>query len=320
MKVPVLAVEHVRALLQNECARVRAGASRVVESAKEGTLDPEAIHDYRVALRKLRTLLKAAAPLFKRKAMARLQEGLRRFARAAGAVRDEEVLAETLQKITLPEATRARVDTWLAGRARRERELRTEITLQLTPTGDAPREPIVDGAVVSPPAAARRRPMSLSHALTLAQELPLREKAGHVATRALAIQAMERAAKKTAKEAALPNVETPEQLHELRIRWKGVRYTGELLSKAIARSGPLATALSDRVKAATKMQKRLGDMHDLDEAIAAIARARALSAGDRMVVHHRLRTAREALAARLEKELPVALSLLDGGDEGRGLE
>lgn len=320
MKVPVLAVDHVRALLQGECAGVRAGAARVVESAQQGSLDPEAIHDYRVALRRLRTLLKAAAPLFKRRAMARLQEGLRRFARAAGAVRDEEVLAETLRKIAIPEPTRGRVDGWLAGRALRERELRNEIIVQLTPAGDAPAEPSPDGAVVSPPAAARRRPMSLSHALTLAQELPLRERAAHVATRALAIDAMGRAARKTLAEASLPNFEAPEPLHELRIRWKGVRYTGELLSKAIARSGPLATALSDRVKAATRMQKRLGDMHDLDEAIAAVARARGLAAGDRMVVHHRLRTAREALASRLEKELPIALSLLDSGDDGRGLE
>ncbi len=320
MKVPVLAHTYVRALVQAECAAVRQGASRVVASADQGNVDTEAIHDYRVSLRRLRTLLKAASPLFKKQALARLQDGLRRFARAGGAVRDEEVLAETIQKITLPAATRARVDAWLEGRARRERELRAQVIAQLTPVGDAPREVEVGAKVVSPPAAARSLPMSLSHALTLAQELPLRAKAGHVATRALAFRAMERAAAKTLAEAALPNFETPDTLHELRIRWKGVRYTGELLAKAIARSGPLAVALTDRVKAATKMQKRLGDMHDLDEAIAAVARARSLAPGDRMVVHHGLRTAREALSTRLAKELPAALSLLDSGDGGRGVE
>ncbi len=325
MKVPVLASGYVRGLVQAECAAVRDGAARVVATAHkegpedQGSLDTEAIHDYRVALRRLRTLLRAAAPLFKRGPMERLFDGLRRFARAAGAVRDEEVLAETLNEITLPAATRARVDAWLAGRARRERELRTEVIRQLTPVGDAPRAAAPGARPVSPPASARSLPMSLSHALTLAQEMPLRAKAGHVATRALAIQAMERAAEKTRAEAALPNFETPDLLHELRIRWKGVRYTGELLAKAIARSGPLASAMADRVKAATRMQKRLGDMHDMDEAIAAVARARSLPAGDRMVVHHRLRVAREALSARLAKELPAALSLLDGGDGGRAL-
>lgn len=316
MKVPVLASAYVRGLVQAECAAVRDGAARVVATADHGSLDAEAVHDYRVALRRLRTLLRAAGPLFKRRPMARLMEGLRRFARAAGAVRDEEVLAETLHKITLPAATRARLDAWLAGRARRERELRGEVIHQLRPAGDAPREAAPGAKPVSPPPGARRLPMSLSHALTLAQELPLRAKAGHVATRALALQAIERAAEKTRAEAALPNFEAPELLHELRIRWKGVRYTGELLAKAIARSGPLASAMADRVKTATRMQKRLGDMHDLDEAIAVVTRARSLLAGDRMVVHHRLRVAREALAARLAKELPDALSLLDGGDGG----
>jgi len=321
VKVPTVALAHafLKPLLRAQCAEVRDGAERVVASAEAGSLDKEAIHDYRVAIRKLRTLLKAAAPLYKRRPMERLAEGLRRFARAAGAVRDEEVLAETLQKITLPSATRARVDVWLASRARRERELRAQVIAQLTPTGDAPREEAPDEPPVSPPESARGLPMSLSHALTLAQEMPLRAKAGHISTRSLAFRAITRAAKKTQEEAEVPELGTPDTFHELRIRWKGVRYTGELLSRAVAKSGPHAEALSDRVKTATKMQKRLGELHDLDEAIAAISRARSLAAGDRMVVHHRLRTARQALATRLAKELPAALALLHD-DGGRGVE
>ena len=117
MKVPVLASGYVRGLVQAECAAVRDGAARVVATAHkegpedQGSLDTEAIHDYRVALRRLRTLLRAAAPLFKRGPMERLFDGLRRFARAAGAVRDEEVLAETLNEITLPARRRDRSAT-----------------------------------------------------------------------------------------------------------------------------------------------------------------------------------------------------------------
>lgn len=308
-----LAHAFIRPLVKAQCAAVHEGAARVVASAGQGSIDKEAIHDYRVALRKLRTLLKAAAPLFKRRPMERLAEGLRRFARAAGAVRDEEVLAETLAPIALPSATRARVDAWLASRARRERELRAQVIAQLAPAGDKGRP---DAASEAP---AEVLPMSLSHALTLAQEMPLRAKAGHIATRSLAFRAVQRAARKTQEEAEVPELGTPDTFHELRIRWKGVRYTGELLSKAIARSGPHAQALADRVKIATRMQKRLGELHDLDEAIAAISRARSLAAGDRMVVHHRLRTARQALTARLEKELPAALALLDD-DGARAVE
>lgn len=315
MKMASVALAHafIRPLVKAQCAAVHEGAARVVASAGQGSIDKEAIHDYRVALRKLRTLLKAAAPLFKRRPMERLAEGLRRFARAAGAVRDEEVLAETLAPIALPSATRARVDAWLASRARRERELRAQVIAQLAPAGDKGRP---DAASEAP---AEVLPMSLSHALTLAQEMPLRAKAGHIATRSLAFRAVQRAARKTQEEAEVPELGTPDTFHELRIRWKGVRYTGELLSKAIARSGPHAQALADRVKIATRMQKRLGELHDLDEAIAAISRARSLAAGDRMVVHHRLRTARQALTARLEKELPAALALLDD-DGARAVE
>ena len=60
------------------------------------------------------------------------------------------------------------------------------------------------------------------------------------------------------------------------------------------------------------MQKRLGELHDLDAAIARVTGARTLSPGDRMVVHHCLRTAHRELSARLAKELPEALSLLPG--------
>lgn len=315
MKMASVALAHafIRPLVKAQCAAVHEGAARVVASAGQGSIDKEAIHDYRVALRKLRTLLKAAAPLFKRRPMERLAEGLRRFARAAGAVRDEEVLAETLAPIALPSATRARVDAWLASRARRERELRAQVIAQLAPAGDKGRPDAASEAQ------AEVLPMSLSHALTLAQEMPLRAKAGHIATRSLAFRAVQRAARKTQEEAEVPELGTPDTFHELRIRWKGVRYTGELLSKAIARSGPHAQALADRVKIATRMQKRLGELHDLDEAIAAISRARSLAAGDRMVVHHRLRTARQALTARLEKELPAALALLDD-DGARAVE
>ncbi len=317
MKMASVALAHafIRPLVKAQCAAVHEGAARVVASAGKGSIDKEAIHDYRVALRKLRTLLKAAAPLFKRKPMERLAEGLRRFARAAGAVRDEEVLAETLQPIALPSATRARVDAWLASRARRERELRAQVIAQLAPAGDKGRPEVAR----TREAPAEVLPMSLSHALTLAQEMPLRAKAGHIATRSLAFRAVQRAARKTQEEAEVPELGTPDTFHELRIRWKGVRYTGELLSKAIAKSGPHAQALADRVKIATRMQKRLGELHDLDEAIAAISRARSLAAGDRMVVHHRLRTAREALTARLDKELPAALALLDD-DGARAVE
>lgn len=311
----VLAHAFVRPLVQAQCSAVRDAALRVAASAEaEGQLDADAIHDHRVAMRRLRTLLGAAAPLFKRKPLAQVLDGLRGFAQAAGAVRNEEVLVETLAKLELPGATRARIDAWLATRGRRERELRAAVVAQLARAPQA--APNETNARRDP---ARHAP-ALSEVLALAENLPLKHKAEGISARALALEAMAKAAAKALADAARPDAESPPARHELRIRMKRVRYTGELLSKAIAKDGPVAAALADRVKAATRMQKRLGDLHDQDEAIACITRARSVSLGDRMVVHHHLRSARTALEVRIAKELPAVLALLGGGDGARPLE
>ena len=307
-----LAHAFVRPLLRAKCEAVRDAAARVSRSAGGGPVDPEAIHDYRVALRRLRTLLDASEPLFKRGPLARLRDGLRRFARTAGAVRDEEVLGETLGTIDLPLAIRARVDAWLSARARRERALRAAVIAQLARTEPPPPgpDPVAPASSAPEVAPSDPGPPPLPVLLDLAEALPLRRRAASISTRSLALSAVGAAAQKTLREAARPDAGTPERLHRLRIRYKGVRYTGELFSEAIARRGPLAEALAARVKVATRMQKRLGELHDLDEAIARVARARALGVGERMVVHHGLRSAREALLERLARELPGALSAL----------
>ncbi|MEZ4310771.1 MAG: CHAD domain-containing protein [Polyangiaceae bacterium] len=154
------------------------------------------------------------------------------------------------------------------------------------------------------------RPPPLGRLLSLVEALPLRKRAAAVSTRALAIGALQGAAGKAIEEAAREDADTPEGRHRLRIRWKRVRYRGAVW-KVLAR-GVDAGAVAVLVKTATRMQKKLGELHDIDEAIGSVARARALSRGDRMVVHHRLRVRRKALAERLAAELPAALDLLRG--------
>jgi CHAD domain-containing protein len=308
-----LAPAFVRPLIEALCAASRDAASRVVAKTEHGRPDPEAIHDHRVALRRLRTLLAACDKLFKRRALSRVQEGLRDLAKAAGAVRDEEVLAETLGKLDLPDAIRTRVDAWLVARAPRQRELRAAVIQGLTREGDEPSE---EGEGTTPEkGAARSTPApALFRRLELAEALPLRRRAAALSTRAVALRAIEDAAERTLAQAARPDAATPDGQHRLRIRWKRLRYTAELFSKAFAKDSPAFAALAQRVKTATRMQKRLGELHDVDEAIAAVSRAERLDAGDRMVLHHRLRACRGAMEARLAKELPAALSLLSGGD------
>jgi CHAD domain-containing protein len=298
---PVLARTHVRSLLEAQCRTVREAASRVARPSAEEPADDEAIHDYRVALRRLRTLLAALAPLFEKRPLGRGREGLRRLAHTAGAVRDEEVLAETLAGFDLPDATRSRVDAWLCDRARRERRLRAAVIEELTP-GPAPPGATPEGS-------------TLAVLLSLVETLPLRRKAIGPSTRSLARDALRECGRKIVKQAARPDAESPEARHRLRIRWKRLRYTAELFSGPLANEGPSVDALAHLIKTAAHMQKRLGEVHDLDAAIACVTRARALSPGDRMVVHHRLRTARMDLSARVAKELPEALSVLpsEGG-------
>lgn len=287
-----LAHAHVRPLLARQCREVREAAARVARSANGGAIDREAIHDYRVALRRLRTLLAAAAPLFKRRPLAAVRGALRELAREAGAVRDEEVLAETLGDLELPPAPTAHVGAWLEGRARRERALRAAVVAGLSPSpGDA-------GAP------------GLAELLELAEALPLRRRAPGISTRSLALDALRNAGRRVRREAERSDADSPEARHRLRIRWKRVRYTAELFTGALENERRTADSLPRLIKVATRMQKRLGELHDLDEALARIAAARGLSPADRMVVRHGLRTARAELSARLEKELPAALELL----------
>jgi hypothetical protein len=192
-----LAHAFVRPLLRAKCEAVRDAAARVSRSAGGGHVDPEAIHDYRVALRRLRTLLDASEPLFKRGPLARLRDGLRQFARTAGAVRDEEVLGETLSTLDLPPAIRSRVDAWLSARARRERALRAAVIAQLArrepppPPARASRA----GALAPSEPAPRWRPVRAGPALALplldlAEALPLRRRAASISTRSLALAAV----------------------------------------------------------------------------------------------------------------------------------
>jgi CHAD domain-containing protein len=68
-----------------------------------------------------------------------------------------------------------------------------------------------------------------------------------------------------------------EGLHQLRIAYKELRYASELLAEA------LPADLAAMAEAAARFQKRLGEIHDVDVAIATLERAR-FDAGARATV------------------------------------
>ena len=205
--------------------------------------DDEAIHDMRVALRRLRVVLKLSRPIFGRFHVDAIRGALTRVHRASGALRDEEVLEETLKSLGVESPE---LDAWIARRARREKTLRALVDRRLR-AGDL------------------RRPLRLLDALVALPVPPKRRKDA----RELARRALLRARRDVddQRDASPDDIVA---LHELRIAFKRLRYTAEIFHDV------LSLDLAALAEPAARFQKRLGTIHDLDVAQTVIARARNL--------------------------------------------
>ncbi len=210
---------------------------RVVNAA-----DDEAIHDLRVAIRRLRTLLKIARPLFGRWHSDAVRTAFAEVMKATGDLRDEEVLEETLEDASQDPA----FATWLGSRAARERKLRRNVLLRIE-RGDLDRARLMLKALLVFPFDPQRN-----------EDLSK-----------FARRTVERARRVVEKGRDVPPEDTL-GLHELRISYKELRYAIELLAEAL----PLdARAM---LEPAVVFQKRLGEIHDADVAIEVIEGARNL--------------------------------------------
>jgi CHAD domain-containing protein len=94
------------------CAAAEDAARRAA-----GGADPEALHDFRVAVRRLRSALRAFAPLLGGAVRDKDRRRLRKLTRATGPARDAEVLLAWLGELrgSIPEGQRAALD-WLGSR------------------------------------------------------------------------------------------------------------------------------------------------------------------------------------------------------------
>lgn len=258
---------------------VEAHAARVAAGLQRDQEDEEAVHDFRVALRRLRTLLRPARPLLGREEAREIGRQLGDLGRRTGKLRDEEVLRETLLGLSLPPEARAPLERWLAQRARGERRMRRAAAGELS-------GPVLRAVLERLRAclAAPRRDAGIRRFARRALARPLDE------ARALARAPVTRVA----------------EMHELRIRVKRVRYAAELLAREpawAARWSPVATA-------AASLQKRLGALHDLDEARLRLERGRALPVGARRHAARAVRAARVQLAATLRPTLRLEIEAL----------
>jgi CHAD domain-containing protein len=209
--------------------------------------DDEAVHDFRVALRRTRTLLEVGRPLFGRFYADEVRRSLRDVQRASGALRDEEVLLDLLAPLAVdgrePPSYVSNVHEWIEGRRRRERRLRSALRRKV-------REGELD------------RGRRLLGALVAFRIKPSRDRR----VSKFARRAVEDARREVDQLRRGP-LHEPEALHNLRIAYKRLRYTIEAFATV------LPSELASLAQPAARFQSRLGRLHDADVAIACVRAA-----------------------------------------------
>jgi CHAD domain-containing protein/CYTH domain-containing protein len=225
----------VRVVALGLLARVRDARARL---GRPG--DPAALHDFRVAVRRLRSWLTVQAPMLGHAAPPKAHRWLRRLAQATNPSRDDEVFAGWLaaERATLAPRQRGAAD-WLAQRIARHRK-RAEAALSTEIDRD------------------------LDRAVTLLEErLPLYDVPHHVERGSLATPfASEMAALVLAHTArlrrrllAIRSADDAAAVHHARIVGKQLRYLME----------PVAALVNDGAAAVAglkQLQDLLGDHHD----------------------------------------------------------
>jgi CHAD domain-containing protein len=104
------------------CALALLADVRAARDRLDDLKDKEALHDFRVALRRLRSWLRAFRPALSDTVDAKLERRLKRIARATGASRDLEVHVAWIAAARRSLSDRAAVGaTWMLQRLRRER-------------------------------------------------------------------------------------------------------------------------------------------------------------------------------------------------------
>jgi CHAD domain-containing protein len=203
--------------------------------------DPEAVHDLRVATRRLQEALRFSEPFLPRPAVDRVARRARGIRRSLGAVRDADVLFRLLRR--------------LARRLERgERRLALGIAARLSEEAEAARR-AADRRGGLPVPGIRKRLQAL---LKAARPVPV---AVSARGRQVALERLARAAR------LLPRARRgdPDGLHAFRIAVKRYRYGLEILDEAGARG------LRALIREARDLQRALGRVHDLDVLTALIA-------------------------------------------------
>jgi CHAD domain-containing protein len=259
-----------------------------LSAAKRAERDRELVHDYRVALRRLRSILRLVAPAFGKKKVRKLVDAIREAGALTGDLRDEEVLRETLTELKPASSGEVHLERWMFGRARRERGQRSRVVKVIRAHGD--------------------RGEGVARALANVRARLSRPPRRPLSDRELATQGLASAYGRVSERARADGVAAghKEAMHKLRIAFKQLRYTCETITGLILPSGWEQRA----TEVAARLQKHLGKLHDLDEALVRMDRARGLDVDARQRVLSELHKRRRKAADKCHREIEEACSLL----------
>lgn len=260
--------------------RIRAAADRVVSDRA----DEEAVHDFRVGLRRLRTVLRSSRGIYGKKRIKALESSFKRFGDATNALRDAEVLAETLALVELDPPHREVATRWLAEERRRQERLRDDA--MATIEGGELEEAFA--ALLDVTGGRPKTDLSMKR---------------FAKTRLVDVQA--------GVAQMLPvSREDVAALHRLRIRFKRLRYTAEMLdrftsvgqrrkkssgSNDASAGGSRRSSFAKIAKQAQRMQKLLGTLHDADVALETVATSEMLTEEERLALRRGLTALRQRL-------------------------
>jgi CHAD domain-containing protein len=224
--------------------------------------DVEALHDFRVAMRRLRSTLRAYQPQLDAVVPAKLRRRLRDLARATGEARDVEVQISWLehQREELPPARRAGVPWLLARLTQRRDHAYGDVRERIAPKFDRLARRL-RRALESVPAPDATLPASLTSVIA-----QLLEDQGRDLERRLAL---------------IGSPANHAEAHAARVRVKRARYLLEPVVREAAPAAPLLRRLK-------QVQQLLGDLHDLHVVIVRLGDAAAEAAAERTRRLHQL--------------------------------
>ncbi len=228
----MLISEYVNKNLQKYINQTKRSVREVIKGE-----DPEAVHDTRVAIRRIRAVLREIDNVYDKYYVKQLRNQLKSVFNKFGPVRDMEVSNQLLEKLPVSDKNKAAFNKWLKERKKIEDELRQDVIH------------LIENKELD-------EPLKILNAI---MALPIKEKKDK-SVEIFAFKKVNKIREMVLKmrKNVLENFENPEPGHDLRILCKRLRYNIEFFKPV------LPTTFPKIMRYAKKMQSALGDMHDRD--------------------------------------------------------